>query len=370
MDDRLFVTPEGWEAMRKKQLAGPNGWLLFVACNSGADLANRVKTEYESALDRKGSELKEIPLLSQSEDFGPMTVKFKDTETRPRLPEHVAGSNVFIFQQLASKVDDASTNDNIMQMLQMIRTLRVHRAKHITAVTPYLSYSRQDRPTFGRRESTTAKLLADLMITAGVDEVLAYHLHNDSIQAFYEPHGVVALTGLDLFLEIFSKYKGMRDAVAVSTDAGGAKLTITFAEQMEISYAIASKYRPADQESDVLGIVGNFEGKRIAIIGDDETVTAGSIANAAKVLSTEYDIDEVYAAISHNKLTEGAIQRLSEAHHRHNLRELHVTDSIPQTQKVLDLSFLVVHPLAERLARTINRMHYNQSVKELFYGRT
>ncbi|MDO8741392.1 MAG: ribose-phosphate diphosphokinase [Candidatus Woesearchaeota archaeon] len=362
-----FITPEKFEELKFKELAGPNGWLLFVACNSGIELAKKVEESYEKRLKENKSELKVVPLLCGGKNGEPMTMIFDDTETRPRLPEHVAGSNAFVFQSVLDRTSNITVNDNLMQLLQMIRTLKVHRAKKITAVTPYSAYSRQDKPTFHQREATLAKLVADLLITAGMDEILFYHLHTDAIKGFYEPHGVIALTGLDLFIETSEKFRGLKNVIAISTDAGGAKFTIHYAEAMGIDYGITSKVRPKDQEANILGVIGELDGKNIALITDDETVTANSIIGAAKSLSEERNINEIYAAISHNKLNKKSIPKLIEANEKYNLKELHVTDSIPQTKEVLELPFVKVHALTERITYTINRLHYNQSVREIFY---
>jgi ribose-phosphate pyrophosphokinase len=363
MDDftTTFISPLEYEEIARKQDSGPNGWLLFVACNSGLELGQKVKEEYEKRLRKKGSDF-EIPLNDE-----PLTKVFDDTETRPRLPFSVAGANAFVFQYVNRRDNHAKVNDNFMELCQVIRTLKVHGAQKITAVMPYHAYARQDKPTFRMREATTAKLIADLLITSGVDDILAYHLHTDSVKGFYEPHHVVSLTGLDLFLTIFERFKGMDDAIAVSTDAGSSKFTLHLKDRMGISYAISSKYRPKDQMADTLGIIGNIKGKKIAVIADDETVTCDSLVNVMRTLSLDYGIKEIYAAVSHNKMTNEAIACMKKAYDQYNLKELHVTDSVPQTKEVNTLPFIIVHSLADRLACTINRMHYNQSVSEVWY---
>lgn len=361
-----FITPEKFEEIKKKLLSGPNGWLLFAACNSGINLAQSVKTEYEKMLKDNKSELKEIPLLKFKEK-SIITNIFYDTETCPRLPEHVAGSNVFVFQNLHERKSGNTVNENIMQLFQVIRTLKVHGAEYITAVTPYSAYSRQDQPTFMEREATLAKLNADLLETAGVNSVLIYHPHSLSLHGFYEPNiRFNALNGLDLFLEIFKPMKGIKDLAIVSTDPGGAKFTIKFAKKMDVDYAISSKYRPVQQEAHCIGIAGNIDGKKKAIISDDETITGTSIVNAIKAVYCDYNVDEIYSAISHFKITEEHIEKLVEAHNKYGLVELHITDTIPQSEKILKYDWIKQHTLSNRFASTINRLHYNQSVSELF----
>lgn len=359
-----FFTPESFDSIKKKHLSGPNGWLLFVACNAGIDYAQAVKKEYENQLKANGSSLKEIPLLGSQEK--PVTRIFTDTESCPRLDQHVAGSNAFVFQCVHEFITPNTVNENIQQLLQVIRTLRAHRARTITVVTPYCPYSRQDKPSFLKREATLASLFADQLKIAGADTHLTYHPHALSLHGFYEPDMMlVALSGLDLFVEIFRRFKGLNDIVAVSTDAGGAKFTVHYSDALNIPYAIANKFRPGKDKANLLGIIGNIQDKKIAIITDDETVTGTSIINAAQWLYT-HGVQQIYIGISHLKLKEQFIPQIINLHKEYGLIELHTTDSIPQIQKISQLPFLKIHSLASRFAATINRLHYNQSVSDLF----
>lgn len=362
-----FITPEAFDFIKKRDLGGPNGWLLFVACNSGIDLAESVKTDYEELLSKNGSELTDIPLLGSYND--PITRVFSDTETCPRLTEHVAGSNAYIFSCVHEHITSNTVNENIQQLLQVIRTLRAHRARTITVVTPYLPYSRQDKPSFLAREATLASLFVDQLKVAGAQTHLTYHPHALSLYGFYEPEMMlVALSGLGLFTEIFQSFKGLDHVVAVSTDAGGAKFTVHFSEAMHIPYAIANKFRPGKDRANLLGIIGDLNGKKVAIISDDETVTGSSIANAARWLYTNFGVEEIHIAISHLKLREEYLPSLVELKEKFGLVALHTTDSIPQIPAVKNLDFIKTHSLAKRFASTINKLHYNQSVSDLFGG--
>lgn len=361
-----FITPEGFDRqIKKRMLSGPNGWLLFVACNSGIDFAHAVKSEYETMLKECESNLEEIPMLGSKED--PITAVFADTETCPRLNQHVAGSDVYVFQSAHEYTSSNTVNENIQQLLQVVRTLRAHRARAITVVTPYCPYSRQDKPSFLAREATLSSLFADQLKIAGAHVHLTYHPHALSLYGFYEPDMMlVALSGLDLFVDMFNSFKGLGDVVAVSTDAGGAKSTVHFSEVMDIPYAIANKFRPGKDRANLLGIIGDLRNKRVAIITDDETVTGSSIMNATRWLYTNYGVQEIYAGISHMKIKEEYIPNIVELHEKYGLKELHTTDSIPQIPAITSLDFVKMHPLACRFAATINRLHYNQSVSELY----
>lgn len=359
-----FLTPEKFDQLKKRGLSGPNGWLLFVACNSGIDFAESVRREYEAMLRENNSELESIPLLGSYSE--PVTTIFTDKETCPRLRQHVAGSNAYVFQCVHEFISPNTVNENIQQLLQVIRTLRAHRAKSITVVTPYYPYSRQDKPSFLAREATLASLFSDQLKIAGANIHLTYHPHALSLYGFYEPEMMlVALSGLDLFLDIFSQFKGRDDVVAVSTDAGGAKMTVHFSDAMDIPYAIANKFRPGKDRANLLGIIGDISDKKTAIITDDETVTGSSIINACRWLY-QNGVHEIYAAVSHFKVKEEYIPRIVELHEKFGLKEFHTTDSVPQIPAIKNLSFVNVHSLARRFAATINHLHYNQSVSELF----
>ncbi len=361
-----FITPEKFEKTKKKILGGPNGWLLFVACNSGIDFAQAVKREYEGMLAENESQLREIPILGTREE--PLTSVFVDSETCPRLPQHVAGSDAYVFQCVHERVSGNTVNENIQQMLQVVRTLRAHRAKSVTVVTPYTPYSRQDKPTFMKREATLASLFADQLKVAGANAHLTYHAHTLSLYGFYEPEMMlVALSGLDLFIEMFEHLRGTKEVVAVSTDAGGAKFAVHYAKAMDIPYAIASKFRREKDKANLLGIIGDIQDKKTAIIVDDESVTCSSIINAAESIHRNYGVNEIYAAISHIKIGREHLPMLIKAHSELGLKELHVTDTIPQIPDLFELDFVVLHSLARRFASTINRLHFNQSVTDVFY---
>lgn len=263
-------------------------------------------------------------------------------------------------------------NENLMQLYQMIRALKVNGAKNVTAVVPYLPYSRQDKPTTFKREATIAKLAADFFVEAGANGILTYHPHSESIRGFYEPRmRYTALNGLDLFLDIAGRIKGnnrMDDVCVVSTDAGGAKLTIHLAQGLNVDYAIANKFRQKAEQAEMLGIIGKVEGKRVAILADDETVTMTSLNNAAREIHTRYEVAEIHMLISHAKLRPQHVPRLIKAHNEYGLEMIHFTDTVPQTPALTSLPFVTIHRLDGRLARTINRLHYNQSVSELSYN--
>jgi ribose-phosphate pyrophosphokinase len=358
-----FITPEYFDKIKKIDLSGPNGWLLFVACNSAIDYAQKIKVEYENMLAEKKSKLKEIPIIGTAKK--PNTAVFADTETCPRLNQSVSGADAFVFQCVHDNKTGNTVNENIQQLIQVVRTLRAHRAETITVITPYSPYSRQDKPSFMKREATLARLFADQLKVAGADVYVTYHPHSYSLYGFYEPEThFVALSGMDLFVDIFEDFRSMRDVVAVSTDAGGSKFTVKYSDLMDISYAISSKFRGEKDKTSHLGIVGKLRDKRVGIITDDETVTGSSILNAVKSLYN-YKVDEIFVGISHFKVKEEYLPGFIEAHEKYHLKELHITDTIPFKSEMLDYDFIKIHSLARRFAAVVNSLHYNQSISRL-----
>ncbi|MCK5072744.1 MAG: ribose-phosphate pyrophosphokinase [Bacteriovoracaceae bacterium] len=365
MNTELFITSHKFKTLERTISTGPNGSLLFVACNSGIDFANSVKKEYEKMLKLTKSIYSEVPIIGTHES--PVTNIFSDTETRPRLSAHVAGSDVFVFQSVHENLSGNSVNENIQQLLQVVRTIKAHRAQTITVLTPYSPYSRQDKPTFMKREAALASLFADQLKIAGADVYLTYHAHTIGLCGFYEPEiKFVALSGLYLFLKIFEKFKERRDVAVISTDAGGAKFAIRLSEILKITYAISSKFRRKKDDSNLIGIIGDLEDKKIAIITDDETVTGKSILNTVKSIYEDHGIKETYVAVSHLKVRKEYFDGFVEAFEKYGLKELHITDTIPQIPELLKLDFVKMHSITGIMASTINRLHFNRSITEYF----
>jgi ribose-phosphate pyrophosphokinase len=234
-------------------------------------------------------------------------------------------------------------------------------------VLPYCPYARQDKPSFMKREAALASLFADQLKVSGADACLTYHPHTTSLYGFYEPEiKLIALSGLDLFEAIFRKFKGKKEVVVMSTDAGGAKTTVHFADKLNTTYAISNKFRHSKDDTSIIGVIGDLRDKRVAIITDDETVTGSSILNPIKTLYNDYGIEEIYAAISHFKVHGKHFDKFIEAHEKYGLKELHITNSIPHVETFNELKFIQEHSLTKIIAATINKLHYNQSVSQIF----
>jgi ribose-phosphate pyrophosphokinase len=208
--------------------------------------------------------------------------------------------------------------------------------------------------------------MADLSIEAGLDRLVVWDPHTGRIHGFYGSVPVDGLSPLTLFTETFRQYESRDDVIAVAPDAGVSKFIMHFARALDVSSAIASKYRPRPEEAEVSEIMGNFEGKRIAIVLDDMINTGGTVEATVKMLIEQKGIEEVHLGVSHNLCTERALERLSSLHAGYHLRTVTVTDSVPQTEEFRNLPFLTVRSLADPLCLVINRIHYNRSVDGIF----
>ena len=284
---------------------------------------------------------------------GPMVIKnFADGETYVQVQESIRGDDVFIIQPVCSPV-----NQNAMELLIMIDAFKRASAKSVTAVIPYYGYARQDRKTTGR-EAITAKLMADLLTTAGADRVLALDLHSGQIQGFFNI--LVDNIFATLVLVDYMKKKNFNpeELCAVSPDAGGVRRARYFAKEMKCSIAIVDKRRDKHNEAIAEYLIGDVKDK-ICILFDDIIDTAGTICEAAKLLKKE-GAKKVYVCAVHPVFSGPALQRLDEA----PIEEVVVTNSIPLAEgapkKITQLS------VAPILGEAISRIHDDESISSLF----
>jgi ribose-phosphate pyrophosphokinase len=338
------------------------GSLLVASCSNGTYMAEQVVECYQSMIRQSGGN-EELLFLKDIDH------RFKDTETIVRLEHHVGGADVFLFQALLAPEYGYSVNDNYLALLIAARAFREHGANRVTAVLPYLTYARQDKPTKFKREPTTAKLMSDLVRAAGVDRVIAWNPHSTQIHGFYADMPVNMLDPLTMFNSEFESYRGREDTIAVAPDAGATKLIMHFSRELELNSAIASKYRPQQEEAVITDIIGDFRGKTKAIVLDDMIAGGKTVVELVKELVTRKGIDEVYVAASHNLCLPETRERLEFLHENYNLKRVVVTNSIPQSREFEDLPFFHVRSLAEILCFTMNRVHYNRSVSAVFPSR-
>ncbi|MDK2973130.1 MAG: ribose-phosphate pyrophosphokinae [Candidatus Sumerlaeota bacterium] len=308
---------------------------LIVAGNSSVDLARGVCDH----------------LIGQ---LGGLDVRrFSDGETFIKVLDNVRGRDVFVIQSTNSP-----TNDNLMVLLLTLDALRRSSADRVTAVIPYFGYARQDRKDQGR-VALSAKLVANLITTAGADRVLAIDLHAGQLQGFFDIPVDHLIAGPLLIRYV--RERGLTDGCVVSPDVGNVKLSRDYANKLNMPLAIIDKHRPSANVAEVKAIIGatNIHNRDVLIF-DDMIDTAGTICNAAEALRAE-GAKEVYALATHGVLSGPAIERLEAS----PIKEVVITNtihhpagSLPDKIKVLDV--------APFLAKAIDRIHRHSSVSALF----
>ena len=288
---------------------------------------------------------------------------FSDGENFASIYETVRGSDVFVVQSTCSFVDEGkpgTVNDSLMELLIMIDALKRASAGRITAVIPYFGYARQDRKT-KPRDPISAKLVANLITTAGADRVLTMDLHANQIQGFFDIP-VDNLLGSPIFVEHFTqKYASCHDdTMIVSPDVGSVARARAFAQKLNMPLAIVDKRRQKANSSEVMNIIGDVRDKHVILL-DDMVDTGGSLCHAAKALVEIGGARDVTACASHGVLSGPAIQRIMDS----VLDEVIFLDTIPARPEVkcAKIKYLSV---AEMFAEAIERIYEEISVSKLF----
>ncbi|MBM4123262.1 MAG: ribose-phosphate pyrophosphokinase [Nitrospira sp.] len=285
--------------------------------------------------------------------LGEATVSsFSDGEIRVRIEENVRGSDLFLIQSCSQPV-----NTSIMELLIMIDAVKRSSAYRVTAVIPYFGYARQDRKD-QPRVPITAKLMADLITTAGADRVLTMDLHAGQIQGFFNIP-VDNLYATPVLLDYITK-RGGDDLVVVSPDAGGVERARAFAKRLQAQLAIIDKRREGPNNAEVMNIIGDIEG-RSALLLDDMIDTAGTIVQGAQACADK-GAKMVWAACTHPVLSGPALERLQSS----CLTEVVVTNTIPLNGKEQQCPKLRVLSVAPLLGEAITRIHEEESVSSLF----
>jgi len=276
--------------------------------------------------------------------------RFADGEIFVRIDENVRGNDVFIVQPTNPPAD------NIMELLLLIDAARRASAARITCVMPYYGYSRQDRKD-QPRVAIGAKLLANMIVTAGADRVLGLDFHQHQLQGFFDVP-VDHLYAAPVFVSHYRK-KHLHNLVVVAPDVGSAKMARGFAKRLNGSLAIIDKRRPRPNESEVVNVVGEVEGSD-CILTDDMIDTAGTVAEASCALK-KLGARDIYVCATHALLSGKAVERLSNA----PIKEVTVTDTvaIPEEKRFDTLTVLSV---GELLSKAIRYIHSEQSVSSLF----
>ena len=280
---------------------------------------------------------------------------FADGEASVSLYETVRGSDVFLIQSTCKPV-----NDSLMELLIMVDACRRASAGRITAVMPYFGYARQDRKAKSR-DPISAKLVANMLVAAGVDRVLTMDLHANQIQGFFDIP-VDNLFGNPIFVDYYAKKFGAHceDMVVVSPDVGSVARARTFAQKLHMNLAIVDKRRQKANHCEVMNVIGDVAGKD-CILFDDMVDTAGSLCNAAKAIVEVGGARNVYACASHGLLDGPALERIAAS----PIQELALLNTLPTTfgEECSKIKYLSVAPM---FAEAIERIYQEISIAKLF----
>jgi len=308
-------------------------WLKIFTGNSNIDLVEEIARDLGTAMGKS------------------LVKNFSDGEINVEIDESVRGMDVFVVQSICHPV-----NNNLMELLILIDALKRASAERITAVLPYYGYARQDRKV-SPRAPISAKLLADLITTAGASRILTVDLHAGQIQGFFNIP-VDHLFAAPVLLEYLKKLKN--DLVIVSPDAGGVERARAYAKRLNTSLAIIDKRREGPNVSQVMNIIGDVEGM-VAIIVDDLVDTGGTLARAAYALM-EKGAKTVYACCTHPVLSGKAVEIISGS----PIEEMIVTNTIPLQEEAKTCHKIKVLSVSSLLADAIRRIYEDESVSCLF----
>ena len=279
--------------------------------------------------------------------------RFADEEVYVEIKENIRGEDVFVIESTSYPA-----NDNLMELLVIIDALKRASAKRITAVLPYFGYARQDRKP-GPRTPISAKLVANLISTAGADRVLTVDLHAEQIQGFFDIPTDNLFAGPVFSRDIKDQFD-LSNLVAVSPDIGGVVRARAIASKFGASIAIVDKRRPKAGESEVMNIIGEVDGKDCIIL-DDIIDSAGTICNAADKL-IEIGAKSVTAYVTHGVLSGKALSRIKDS----KLKEVVITDTINNTENAKEVEKIRIIPISVLLGEAIRRISEESSVSSLF----
>ena len=315
-------------------------------------MKNSVFSDYKVFAGNAHTELAEEITSIMGKPLGKATVtEFSDGEISVNLWETVRGVDVYIIQPTCGPV-----NDNLMELLIMMDSMKRASAGRINAVIPYYGYARQDRKAKAR-DPITAKLVANLLVAAGADRVLTMDLHANQIQGYFDIP-VDHLVGMPIIAKYF-KEKNLEDVCIVSPDHGSVTRARNMAEYFNCPIAIVDKRRPEPNKSEIMNIIGDIKGKNCIIL-DDMIDTAGTITNAANVIK-EMGAKNVYAGATHGVLSGPALERIEAS----SICELALLNTVPvpEDKKLDKMTMLSVAPI---FAEAMTRVFTNGSISKLF----
>ncbi|MFL2886601.1 MAG: ribose-phosphate pyrophosphokinase [Candidatus Pelagibacter sp.] len=279
--------------------------------------------------------------------------KFSDGEIYIEINENIRGNSIFIIQAISSPA-----NDNLMELLLCIDALKRSSAKNITAVIPYFGYARQDRKVVPRT-SISAKLVSNLITNAGADRIVTVDLHAGQIQGFFDIP-VDNLFATPIFYRHIKKKIKKKNLICVAPDVGGVERARALGRKLDVGLAIIDKRRPAPNKSQVMNVIGSVKGKTCLIV-DDIIDSGGTIVNAAEAL-TKRGAKEVHVYVTHGVLSGEAVEKIKKS----KIKNLVVTDTIDNSDKVKKSRNIEVLSISNLLAEAMKRISNSTSVSDLF----
>ena len=310
--------------------------MKLIACNSNTELAKSISSYV-------GLELANATVR-----------RFADGEIFVKINENIRGEDVYIIQSTSPPA-----NDHLMELLITIDAAKRASAKRITVVIPYFGYARQDRKDEGRT-AISAKLVANLITTAGAERVVTVDLHAGQIQGFFDiPLDNLFSVG-EAIKDISNKFNDTSNLAIVSPDVGGVVRARAFAKRLNSSLVIVDKRREKAGESEVMNIIGNVN-KKTCILLDDIADSAGTLCNAAKALK-EQGADEIFSYIVHGVLSNRALDKIKSS----EIKELVLTDSIQATEEIKNSKKIRHISIAPLIGEAIKRINSDSSVSALF----
>ena len=279
--------------------------------------------------------------------------RFSDGELSAEISESVRGSHIFVIQSTCPP-----TNEHIMELLILTDALKRASAREITAVIPYYGYARQDRKV-KPRAPISAKLIADLISTAGISRVVTVDLHAGQIQGFFNIP-VDHIYATPVFIDYIKNKLNSDDTVIVSPDAGGMERARSYAKLLDSGLAMTDKRRPKPNEAQIMNVIGDVEGKTVVLV-DDLVDTAGTAIQAGKALLRE-GAKSVSLCCTHGVLSGSAIDNINKS----ELEEVIITDTIPPTEEAKASEKITVLSIADLLGEAIKRITKGESISSLF----
>jgi ribose-phosphate pyrophosphokinase len=374
-EDYIGDAPAPCNGFASRNICSARGWLLLVPGNSGMDFAKSIKEEYEAQLKNRGSRFTNVPFALNEDAKTPaegyLTEYFSDGELQSTLPFNVRGSAAYVVQNVHNPRYPKDLHANLFETFVLCKALKLHGARYVTAVLPYLPYSRGDKPTYQERQISTAKLVADFMRVSLIDGVLLGQPHTDALRAVYDPIAFTPIDQNDFVYSVLKQYRGRDDVAIVTPDVSAAKSLRYIAEDLGLRLAIIDKFRDKQGNvGSVGGLLNSLEGIVLAIMIDDETASGSTFVQGGKFVRKEEErlktkIDKI-GIVAHNKLPRDKL-RVFETLKQLGFVKFITTNTVPVIDEVCESPIHEHYSMAKRFAFAINHLFYDVSGSALFW---